>query len=61
MSRNPLAGRKAGGLQSRSGATDRLQIRSGESLVQADLKILLNNGMDLGASHKFKRLTDIHF
>ena len=69
MSRKPPAGRKAGGLQSRSGATDRLQIRSGESvqcrsgesLVQADLEILLDKGKDLGTSHKFKRLIDNQF
>lgn len=51
MSRKPPAVRKAGGLQT----------RSGESLVPADLEILLNKGRNLGASHKFKRLIDNQF
>ena len=38
-----------------------MQSRSGESLVPADLEILLDKGKDLGASHKFKRLIDNQF
>ena len=38
-----------------------VQCRSGESLVQADLEILLDKGKDLGTSHKFKKLIDNQF
>ena len=38
-----------------------MQCRSGESLVPADLEILLDKGKDLGAPHKFKRLIDNQF